>query len=156
MMVLSLLADLGMFVLQEWFLMKKIRKWETWAIRSMLSICLSATDWDTTGRCLIQEIQSRCWFLERTWYSFIAQWLVSPGAVFNIFGILIFLSYAIPSPCVAEGRFFSYLQECLKLGFLFLGLFCLFWLNIISGDVIFFCSATEGICRLCTALNIFY
>lgn len=67
---LSLLTDLGMFFLQEWFLMKKIRKWETWAIRSMLSICLSVIGWDTTGRCLIQEMQSMYWFLERTWYNF--------------------------------------------------------------------------------------
>lgn len=38
--------------------MKKIRRYETWAIRSMLSICSSVTGWDTIGRYLIQEMQS--------------------------------------------------------------------------------------------------
>lgn len=55
---LILFTDLGVFLLQEWFLMKKIRRSETWAIRSMLSICSSVTGWGITGRFLIQEMQS--------------------------------------------------------------------------------------------------
>lgn len=55
-----------------------------------------------------------------------AQWLVTPDVVFNIFGIT-FLSYTVPSSCVAEGGFFSYFTGVLKVRISILWSFLSFW-----------------------------